>query len=139
MICSPILSHLRDGMARVGAARGQALHLLWPHHRQRAGDGCLAERRQPRFRAWTCCSTHSHRDSDYNFKFQVLGGKLQVGHNFKFELMNNGPSLAHIQSCSPSWPLSSCRLAALNSELGHCHSGLPGSPPGRLGFTVSLG
>ncbi len=45
--------------------------------------------------------------SQYNFKFQVQGGKFQLGRNFKLELMNRGPSLVHIQSCSPSWPLSS--------------------------------
>jgi hypothetical protein len=43
MICSPISWH---GLARVGAARGQVLHLLWPHHSQRAGDGCSAEQRR---------------------------------------------------------------------------------------------
>ena len=37
---------MRGGMARVGAARGQVLHLLRPLHRLRAGDGCLAERRR---------------------------------------------------------------------------------------------
>jgi hypothetical protein len=124
MICSPISWHLRGRMARIGAARGQVLHLLRPHRRQRAGDGCLAERRRPRFLAWTCCSTHRHRD--YNLKFRVQGGKIQIGHNFKFELtsIDSGPSVgpslpvAHIQSCSPSWSLSSCRLAALSSELG---------------------
>ena len=46
MICSPISWHLRGGLARVGAARGQVLHLLLPHHRQRAGDGCSAEQRR---------------------------------------------------------------------------------------------
>jgi hypothetical protein len=134
MICSPISSLLRGGMVRVGATRGQVLHLFLPHHRQRAGDGCLAERLLPRFRAWTCCS-------DNNFKFQVQGGKFQVGHNFKLELMNSGPSMAHIQSCSPSWPISSCRLAALSSELGHRQS--PRSAlesaqhwASRLGFTA---
>jgi hypothetical protein len=36
--------------------------------------------------------------------------------------MNCCPSLAHIQSFSPRWPLGSCRLAALCPGLGHCHS-----------------
>ena len=42
MICSPISWHLRGGIALVGAARGQVLHLLGPLHRLRAADGCLA-------------------------------------------------------------------------------------------------
>ncbi len=46
-------------------------------------------------------------------KFQVYGGNFQVGRNFKFELMNSCPSLAHVQSFSSSWPLGNCRLAAL--------------------------
>ncbi len=40
---------MRSGLARVGAARGQVLHLLRPHqchHRQRAGDGCSVEQRR---------------------------------------------------------------------------------------------
>jgi hypothetical protein len=111
MIASPISWNLRGGMARVGAARSQVLHLLRPQHSQRAGYGCLAQR----FHVWICCSTHSH----YNFKFQVQGGIFKVGHYFKFELMNCCLSLARIQSCSPSWPLSSFRLAALSSELAY--------------------
>ncbi len=107
--------------ARVGGARRQTFHLLRPRHCQRAGDGCLAERLRP---WWTCCSCccHSQPLQVYNFKFQVQGGKFQVGRNFKFELMNRNPSLAHMQSCSPSWRLSSCRLAAFSSELGHWQS-----------------
>ena len=52
-------------------------------------DGCLAEWRQPtsRFRAWTCCSTHSHHD--HNFKFQVhanfMVGNFKLDINFMFE------------------------------------------------------
>ena len=34
------------GPPRVGAARGQVLHLLRPQYRQRAGDGCSAEQRR---------------------------------------------------------------------------------------------
>ncbi len=52
-------------------------------------------------------------------KFQVKGGNFQVGRNFKFELMNCCPSLAHLQSFSPSWPLGNCGLAALCPGLGH--------------------
>ena len=52
-------------------------------------------------------------------KFQVSGGNFQVGRNFKFEIINSCLSLAHIQSFSPSWPLGSCRLAALCPGLGH--------------------
>ena len=55
MICSPISWHLCGGMARVGGASFQPLHLLLPRHRQRAGDGCSAERRKSWSRAWTCC------------------------------------------------------------------------------------
>ncbi len=52
-------------------------------------------------------------------KFQFEGGNFQVGRNFKFEPMNSCPSLAHIQSFSPSWPLAlgSCRLAVLSPGL----------------------
>jgi hypothetical protein len=47
-------------------------------------------------------------------KIQVEGGIIQVGRNFRFEHMNSCPSLARIQSFRPSWPLGSCRLAALS-------------------------
>ena len=54
LICCLISWHLVGGMARVGDARGQVLHLLRPRHRQRAGDGCAAELRRSWSRAWTC-------------------------------------------------------------------------------------
>ncbi len=74
-------------------------------------DCCSAERRRPGSRAWTCCSSC--------FQVSSLGGNFQAGRNFKLELMNCCPSLAHRQSFSPSWPLVSCRLAALCPGLGH--------------------
>jgi hypothetical protein len=115
MICSPISCHLRGGMARVGGASFQPLHLLWPHHRQRAGRsvGTVVQLNgdglDPAHVLVAVAAA----------KFQVSGGNFQVGRNFKFELMNCCPSLAHMQLFSPSWPLGSCRLAALCSGLGH--------------------
>jgi hypothetical protein len=52
-------------------------------------------------------------------KFQEEGKKIQVGRNFKFKLMNCCPSLAHIQSFSPIWPLGIWRLGSLCPGLGH--------------------
>ncbi len=103
---------------QLGGASRQALHLLWPRHRQRARKSV---------------GTVVHLNSDgldpahgliavAAAKFQVQGVNFQVGRNFKFELINCCPSLAHMQSFSPSWPLGSCRLAALCSGLGHRQS-----------------
>ncbi len=102
-------------MAWVGGASFQVLQLLWPRHRQRAG-----------LSVGTVVQLNSDGlDPVHGLvavaaaKFQVSGGNFQVGRNFKFELMNSCPSLAQMQSFSPSWPLGSCRLAALCSGLGH--------------------
>ncbi len=115
MISSPISWHLRGWLARVGGASFQVLHLLWPRHRQRAGRS-----------VGTVVQMNGEGLGPVHVlvavaaaKFQVQGGNFQVGHNFKFELMNCCPSLAHMQSFSPSRPLGSCRLAALCSGLGH--------------------
>ena len=109
----------RDGAGHraVGGASFQVLHLLWPRHRQRAG---------------LLVGTVVQLNSDgldpahglvavaaAKFQVTVSGGNFQVGRNFKFELMNCCPLLAHMQLFSPSWPLGSCRLAALCSGLGH--------------------
>ncbi len=104
-------------MAWVGGAASfkfQVLHLLWPRHRQRAtasgrsvtvgtvvqlnGDGL-----DPAHGLVAVAAA----------KFQVEGGNFQVGRNFKFELRSCCPSLAQIQSFSPSWLLGSCRIASL--------------------------
>ncbi len=137
MICSPISCNLPGGRARqlaASAARrftssGLAIRVAcWGV--SLSGDCCSAERRRPGSRAWTCCSRCCQVSS--------LRWKIQAGHNFRFKLMNSYPSLAHIQSFSPSWPLGSCRLAAFCAQnwVSDSHTGLPRSPPGRLGFTV---
>jgi hypothetical protein len=77
MICSPISWHLRGGLERVGAARGQFLHLLRPHHHQRAGDGCSAEQR----RANGLDPAHGLVQS---LQLQVKGEKIQG--NFKLNV-----------------------------------------------------
>jgi hypothetical protein len=102
-------------MARVGGASFQVLHLLWPRHRQRAGRslGTVVQLNG------NCLDPAHGLVAVAAAKFQVEGGNFQVGRNFKFELMNFCPSLAHMKSFSPSWPLGSCRLAALCSGLGH--------------------
>ncbi len=96
----------------VGGARCQELHLQ-PCHHQRAGEsvGTVVQ------------LNGDSLDPAHGLvavaaaQFQVEGGNFQVGHNFKFELMNNCLSLAHLQSFSPSWPFGSCRLAALSPGL----------------------
>ena len=119
MICSPISWHLRGGLARVGAAMAQVLHLLRPHHRQRAGDGCSAEQR--RARPWSCRSWTCSVAATSSIRWKI-SGKFQVERNYKFELIISGPLLGYLQSCSPCWPVSSCRPAALSSGLSHWQS-----------------
>jgi hypothetical protein len=102
-------------MARVGGASRPAFHLLRPHHRQRAGEsvGTVVQLNgdglDPAHGLVAVAAA----------RFQVFSGNFQVGRNFKFELMNRCPTLAYIQSFSPSWPLGSCRLTALCPGLGH--------------------
>jgi hypothetical protein len=118
MICSPISWHLRGGMELVGGASFHALYLLLPRHRQRAGRsvGTVVQLN------CDCLDPAHGLVAVAAAKFQVLGGIFQVWRNFKFELMNCCPSLAHIQSFSSSWPLGSCRLAALCPGLGYWQS-----------------
>ena len=83
MICSPISWHLRGGLARVGAAMAQVLHLLRPHHRQRAGDGCSAEQR----RANGLDPAHGLVQSlqlALVFKYKVKNDKLNVTTSLNF-------------------------------------------------------
>ncbi len=79
-------------MARVGGVSFQVLHLLWPRHRQRAGRsvGTVVQLNgdglDPAHGLVAVAAA----------KFQVSGGKFQVGRNFKLEITNCCPSLAHM-------------------------------------------
>jgi hypothetical protein len=99
-------------MARVVGASFQALHLLRHRHRQRAGRS-----------VGTVVQLNGDGLDPAHGLVAVaaakFSGNFQVGRNFKFELVNCCPSLAHILSFNPSWPLGSCRLAALCPGLGH--------------------
>ena len=71
-------------------------------------------------RPWSCSWTCSVAvTSSIRWK---ISGKFQVDSNYKFELIISGPLLGYLQSCSPCWPVSSCRPAALSSGLSHWQS-----------------
>jgi hypothetical protein len=89
-------------MARVGGARHQALHLLRLAIANVLGTGVQlsCDGLDPAHElVAVVAATHSHYNSTTS-SFQVQGGKFHVGRNFKFEVMNRGPSLAHIQFCT---------------------------------------
>ena len=110
MICSPISWHLRGGMARVGGASFQPLHLLRPRHRQRAGRsvGTVVQLNgdglDPAHGLVAVAAA----------KFQVSGGN---GRNFKFELMNCCPSDWHICSHLAQIGHLACRIVLRTGSL----------------------
>jgi hypothetical protein len=121
-----------------GAASRQALHLLRPRHRQRAGESV---------------GTVVHLNGDSldqahglvavaAAKFQVEGGNFQKVEIFKLDVTSS----LNLSTAAHHWHMYSHITQVghlVVAGLPHCgvtdsHTGRPRSLPSRLGFTVSL-